>query len=351
MTRRVFLILLPMALLCSLVFSCARDAQPAPSPPVSPAEMQKPVYVLIAKEETNPYMRKMFEGFQIACGELGATAQYMGPGEYTARAQIAIVDRLVAEGHVDALAIAANDTDALEEPLKAAMASGIKVISLDSSVNPNSRMLHVQQADPEKIGRVLIQAASKMIGGIGKAGIISSTPQATNQNLWISWMKRELAENPNKYQNFSLLPVVYGQDDPTQSAQAATALLEENPDLSIIITPSVVGMLAVGRTLRERRSDVRFTGLGLPSEMAPYIEDESCPWMYLWNPIDIGYLAACSAHALHREEITGREGDILTAGTLGQKAVVRSADGGTEILLGDPVKFDRDNIKEWKSVY
>ena len=36
---------------------------------------------------------------------------------------------------------------------------------------------------------------------------------------------------------------------------------------------------------------------------------------------------------------------------LGLRVVVDAEDGGTELLLGDPVKFDPDNIGEWKSVY
>ncbi|MDR1158985.1 MAG: substrate-binding domain-containing protein [Oscillospiraceae bacterium] len=319
---------------------------PAPTPTPKP-----PIYALIVKEKTNPYMLKMYEGFAAACEEIGAVPIFEGPSAYTANAQIEIIERLVDARSVDAIAIAANDADALEPSLQAAMAAGISVLSLDSSVNPGSRMTHIQQASPELIGRVLIQAAWSMTDGHGKVGLISSTLYATNQNLWISWMLKEIEENPLKYRDFELLPVLYGDDDPDKSTEAALSLLRTHSDLKAIITPSVVGMLAVGRVLETRSPDVVFTGLGLPSEIASFIRSGHCPWMYLWNPIDIGYLAAWSAHALHADEITGAVGDILTAGRLGQRFVTVSADGGTEILLGDPVKFDSDNIGEWELVY
>lgn len=110
-------------------------------------------------------------------------------------------------------------------------------------------------------------------------------------------------------------------------------------------------MLAGGKVLQDKKSTVKLTGLGLPSEMAPFIEGGITPWMYLWNPIDIGYLAAFSGDALVKGTITGKEGDKLTAGKLGEKAVTKAADGGTEIMLGDPFKFDKNNIGEWKTVY
>jgi rhamnose transport system substrate-binding protein len=306
---------------------------------------------MIPKEKSNTYMLKMFEGFTAACMEFGAIPRYGEVAVNTAQAQIELIDKAVADGNVCVIAVAANDADELEPALKAAMEAGIHIISLDSAVNRNSRMVHIQQASPEIIGRALIQSAEIMTDGEALVGLISTTPYATNQNLWISWMKQELDDYPEKYRNFHLLPVVYGDDLPEKSKDAILSLLKEHTDITAIITPSAVSMLAVGQVLSSLNSDIIFTGLGLPSEIAPYIEDGSCPWMYLWNPIDIGYLAGWTSYALYSGEITGVRGDIFTAGRLGQRVVSDGTDGGTEILLGDPMKFDRSNIDEWRLVY
>ena len=338
---------------CILLAGCHRDTgqnQPT-EPPGLINEVEKPVFLMIPKEKSNPYMLKMYEGFVAACTECGAEPRFGLIGVNTAQAQIDLINQTVSEGGVNIIAVAANDADQLEPSLKTAMQAGIQIISLDSSVNSNSRKVHIQQASPEIIGRALIQATAKMTGGKAVVGLISTTPYATNQNLWISWMMQELNDYRDKYRDFRLLPIVYGEDLPQQSRMAASDMLARHPDLTVIITPSAVSMLAVGQVIRERHSNVIFTGLGLPSEIAPFIEDGSCPWMYLWNPIDIGYLAAWTANALYTEEIAGTKGDFFTAGRLGQRVVADSADGGTEILLGDPIKFDRDNIEEWKLVY
>ncbi len=31
--------------------------------------------------------------------------------------------------------------------------------------------------------------------------------------------------------------------------------------------------------------------------------------------------------------------------------VIEAGDGGTEVMLGAPFKFDKSNIDEWKNVY
>lgn len=307
------------------------------------------VYALVAKDINNPYMQKAFEGFESACNELGVEALYKGPDQATPEKQIEVINQLVAQG-VDLIAVAANDADALQPALEQAMDAGIAVISFDSAVNKDSRMLHINQADPEKIGRTLIQAAYDMVDGEGGIAILSATAQATNQNLWIQWMETELEENPEKYANTPLVTVVYGDDDPTKSTNETQALLS-NPEVDVIIAPTTVGMLAAGKYLQDNDSEVLLTGLGLPSEMAPFIEDGTCPWMYLWNPVDLGYLSAYAGDALVNGTITGAEGDSFSAGTMGEKAVTMDADGGTEVLMGDPFKFDKDNIEEWKEVY
>ena len=189
-----------------------------------------------------------------------------------------------------------------------------------------------------------------MVDGNGGIAILSATAQATNQNLWIEWMQKELDENPDKYANTPLVKIAYGDDDPTKSTSETTALLTDD-SIKVIIAPTTVGMLAAGKVLQDKGSDVKLTGLGLPSEMAPFIEDGTCPWMYLWNPIDIGYLAAYTMQGLVDGTITGAAGDTVAAGELGEKATVDAADGGTEVMLGDPFKFDADNIAEWKNVY
>ena len=307
-------------------------------------------FVLIVKSTGNPYNEKQSEGFKAAIEEAGAGEVILkAPDQPTAEAQIQMIEEAIAQ-KVSVIAIAGNDPDALQPVLQKAMNAGIKVLSMDSSVNPSSRMVHVNQADPERIGRVEIQAISEMIGGKGEIAILSATSQAANQNLWIEWMKKEL-EDP-KYKDIKLVKVAYGDDLRDKSTSEAEALLKAYPDLKGIIAPTTVGMAAAGKVLTDKAlsGKVALTGLGLPSEMAEYITNGVCPWMYLWNPIDVGYLAGYAAIGLVDGTITGKEGDKFTAGRLGEKSVITAGEG-TEIMLGDPFKFDQANIEEWKSVY
>jgi len=307
-------------------------------------------HAMIAKSTGNPYMERMFAGFQDAIREQGAESIIRAPDLPTAEGQIQIIEQLIAQ-RVSSIGIAANDFDALQPALTRAMSQGISVYSLDSAVNPRSRNTHINQADTQAIGRTLVEAAFDLAGGSGEIAILSATSQASNQNAWIAVMQEVLREP--QYAGLNLVRIAYGDDLRDKSTTETQALLASFPNLKVIIAPTTVGIAAAAKVVSDQGliGRVLVTGLGLPSEMAEYIENGSCPYMYLWNPIDLGYLGGYVATALTNRSITGAVGNSLTGGRLGQFNVTLDADGGTEILLGPPFKFDISNIEVWKTVY
>ena len=315
------------------------------------ADMTGKTIAILVKSAGNPYNEKEASGFQEVVEAAGATCVVKAPEAATAEAQITMINELVAQ-KVDAIAIAGNDADALQPALTAAMNAGIKVCSVDSSVNKDSRMVHVNQAGISEIGTCLVDAVADIIGAEGgQFAILSATSQASNQNAWIASMQKELEADAR---GLELVKVAYGDDEFQKSVDETEALIKNYPDLKVICAPTTVGIMAAAKVVMDKnlQDTIKVTGLGLPSEMADYIgADKSCPYMFLWNPIDIGRLAAYTSIALINEDITGAEGDKFTAGDLGEYTVVSDGKEGTEVILGAPFKFDPTNIEEWKSVY
>lgn len=308
-------------------------------------------YAIVTKSAGNPYNEKEAEGFQEVIEAQGGECIVKHPEAATADAQVSVIQSLISQG-VDSICIAANDENALQAALEEAMDAGIKVSCLDSKTNADSRQTFVNQAGTTEIGQALMDAILDITGGEGQWAILSATSQATNQNAWIDAMKEIMKDD--KYSKLELVEVAYGDDEPQKSTDQTQALLSKYPDLKVICAPTTVGINAAAKVLQDEKSSVKLTGLGLPSEMAEYIGDDdahSCPYMYLWNPIDVGRLGAYTSIALVDGTITGAAGDQFTAGDMGDYEVVEASDGGTEIILGAPFKFEPSNIDEWKDVY
>ena len=85
------------------------------------------------------------------------------------------------------------------------------------------------------------------------------------------------------------------------------------------------------------------TGLGTPNQMREYVQNGTVQSFALWNPEDLGYLAAYAGAALAAGQITGAEGETFEAGELGQFTV--EADG--VVVLGDPTVFNAENIDDF----
>jgi len=312
--------------------------------------VQEQRHAAIFKATGNPYFERMYSGFTDAMIEQGYDIIHRSPAQPTAEAQIQMIDQLIAQ-KVASIGIAANDPDALQPALTRARNAGIKVYSFDSAVNAASRDVHVEQADVKMIGDTLVEAAYDLAGGSGEIAILSATSQATNQNAWIAVMQDTLKES--KYSGLNLVRIAYGDDLRDKSTSETQGLLASFPNLKVIVAPTTVGIAAAAKVVSDQGliGRVKVTGLGLPSEMAEYIDNGSCPYMFLWNPIDLGYLGGYVAAALTNGTITGKVGDRLNAGRLGSYQVTDAPGGGTQVLLGPPFKFEPSNIASWKSVY
>ena len=257
----------------------------------------------------------------------------------TPSAQIPAIQAAVSKG-ANALLVSATDPTALCPTLQSAMKRGITVVTYDSDA-PTCRSMFINQASTAQIGTSEVDVLAKEIGSSGQVAIVSAAASATNQNAWIGFMKTEL----KKYPKMTLVSTVYGNDDPTTATQVTQGLLQQFPNLKGIISPTTVGIAAAAGVLdtAKYRGKVALTGLGTPDEMKKYVSDGTVKQFELWNPADLGFLAAYAAVELSSGKITGAAGQSFSAGKLGNFTV--GADN--TVLLGPPFVFDSSNIAKF----
>lgn len=295
----------------------------------------------LPKNLGNPYFDTSSSGGSEAVEEFGGEFAEVGPSEASPTSQVSFIQTAAQQG-VGALVVSANDPEAICDALDEARSAGVKVVTFDSDTNPECRDLFINQATAEGIAKVQVDLIAEQIGDAGQIAILSASANATNQNAWIELMEEELAAN---HPDIELVETVYGDDDDQTSFDKTAALLQTYPELKGIISPTTVGIAAAARYLStsEYQGQVALTGLGTPNQMREYVEDGTVTAFALWNPADLGYLAAYAAKALIEGEITGEEGDSFEAGKLGEYEVGADA----TVLLGDPYVFDADNIGDF----
>jgi len=270
---------------------------------------------------------------------LGETGTESSGTAATPASQIPAIQAAISKG-AKVLIVSATDPTALCPTLNSAMQRGITVVTYDSDA-PTCRDMFINQASTAAIGTSEVDLLASELHGTGQIAIVSAAASATNQNAWIGYMKQQLA----KYPNMKLVTTVYGNDDPTTSTQVTQGLLQQYPNLKGIISPTTVGIAAAAAVLDtdKYRGKVLLTGLGTPDSLKKYVSDGTIKAFELWNPANLGYLAAYAAVAFASGHINGTQGQTFSAGKLGTFTV--GAD--KTVLLGPPFVFNSSNINNF----
>ena len=297
---------------------------------------------IVAKSLGNGFFDAVHKGADEAGKELDAEVIFTGPTTPTAEGQIETLNSLIAQ-RVDAIAVSANDPDALVPTLKKALDRGIKVISYDSAVAPAARLMHLAPSSDQLIGETVVALAAELAPeGKGKFAVVSATPTSTNQNSWLAEMRKALPQHPG----LEMVAVVYGDDVSDKSYREAVALIQQHPDLSVLVSISSVGIVATARAVEDQgmAGKIKVTGLGLPSELAGYVQKGVVPKFAIWNPIDLGYSAMQIATRLARGGDTARPVPI---GRMGEVAVGPDGVGA----MSKPFIYDAGNVADFAKIF
>ena len=289
----------------------------------------------------NPYFEHAGQGASEATDELGGSYQQVGPAVGAADAQVSYINTLAQQG-VDGIVISASDPSALGQSLSTARSAGAKVVTFDSDVEPEYRDLFVSPAVDLSISKAVVDLLVEKAGDTGEVAILGASPNALNQQAWISGINEVIATD---YPGLKVVETFYANDDDQESFDKTAATIQKNPDLIGVLSTSTVGTAAAARYISESAfaDTVALSGIGTPNAMRDFVESGFMEKFVLFSPADMGYLATFAIDAMIDGTITGAEGDTFSAGRLGDYTV---QEGGI-VYVGDPIIFDATNIDDY----
>jgi rhamnose transport system permease protein len=237
---------------------------------------------------------------------------------------------------VDAIAVAVENRAGISTVLKKARERGIPVLTWDADANVDARDFFVNQATAEGIGNTLTDEAARLLGGSGSFAIVTGALTAANQNEWIAFIKKRLAD---KYPHVTLATIRPSDDDRDKAFGETQTIMKAYPDVKLIMAISAPAVPGAAEAVRQSdRTDVHVIGLSLPNMNKPYVHAGVVPTVVLWDTKSLGYLAVyASKLAIDHQLATGTS--AIDAGRLGRIEV-----RGSEVILGPPLKFTAENI-------
>lgn len=298
---------------------------------------------MMPKQKGIDYFNACEQGAKEAAKDLGdVELTYDGPIQDKSEMQSQMLDTWAVQ-QMGAVAVACNDPDQIAPSLARARDAGATVITWDADANPDTskRQFFVNQVGTEDISKALVDEMVEQVGPEAKVAVVSSSPTAPNQSAWLKAMDAYRAE---KYPKLEQVTIEYAGEDQVISEQKAQNILKTHPDVKGIWGMTSVAFPGAASAVDKagKKGQVAVVGLGTPMAMKPFVDRGVVKTVILWNPVDLGYLTVQVARAVAKGEL--KEGDTtFKAGRLGEKKV-----NGKEVLLGEPLRFNKENIDQYK---
>jgi rhamnose transport system substrate-binding protein len=295
----------------------------------------------VPKMLANPYFDQAEKGAKEAAKELGGDYVAVGPQVGAADAQVPFINTLAQQGR-NGIILSASDPSALGQALTTARDAGTKVVTFDSDVEPKYRDLFVSPVPDMSLSKAMVDIMIEQIGEEGKIAVLGASPNAKNQNAWISGIETYVADS---HPGIEIVEKFYGNDDDQESFDKTAAALQKTPGLKGIISTSTVGTASAARYISSSSfaGKVVLTGIGMPNATKAYLEDGTIKKFVLFDPADMGRVGAYAIRALLDGKITGAAGDTFTAGDLGKYTVEK----GGVVQAGKPIVFDKENVDKY----
>jgi rhamnose transport system permease protein len=295
------------------------------------------VIAMMPKAKGDPYFVSCRVGAEEAAKELNVELIWDGPTGLDAARQNEVIDNWITR-KVDLIAVAVENRAGISTVLRKARERGIKVLTWDADAEEHARDFFVNQATSEGIANTLTDEAARLLNGKGEFAIITGALSAANQNEWIAYIKKRLANHPG----LTLATIRPSDDDRDKAFAETQTIMRVHPNVKLVMAISAPAVPGAGEAVRQAgRKDVNVIGLSLPNINKPYVHSDVVQTVVLWNTRDLGYATVQAGLQLLNGVLKAGDRSVQV-GRLGALEIQ-----GSQIILGAPLKFTKANIDQF----
>ena len=224
-------------------------------------------------------------GVEAEAAKLGVTVKTQGPQKFDPTLQKPILDSVVA-AKPDAILIAPTDVTAMQAPLQAAAAAGIKIILVDTTTKDPSYAASAIASDNVGGGRAAFEAIKALNPDGGKVMVMSTDPGVSTVDQRIQGFE-EAAKADSKFQ---YLPVQYSQNDPATAANLISSALQKDPDIKGVFAANLFSAEGTATGVRQagKTSTVKIVGFDAGPNQIKALQEGTVQALIAQQPGTIG---------------------------------------------------------------
>ena len=248
---------------------------------------------VIIKASSSPYWQTMRAGSLMAANDFGVDVDVFGPAqEIDVPAQVLnLISR-----EVDAVVLAPNSSDALNNVIKRARKAGIKVIVVDTGVTTDSDGVIATDniKAGEQAGSTLCDLARAQSKATGSVLIESSVAGAQTIKERETGFRRGLAAS---CPGLEVATTRYNRDSTDQAVSDVNDVLTANPSLVGIFASNVTSGVGAARAVRDNNAadTIPVVAFGTDPQGNVALADGSIDALIVQNPYFLGYQSVIEA--------------------------------------------------------
>lgn len=272
---------------------------------IAPAQAAGKHYTitLVPGLTTDAFYITMRKGAQAAADTVGDTLNFQGAPDFNPVTQVPVLDAVIAR-HPDAILIAPTDKIQLVEPLKKAIAAGIKVITVDTFIgtghyqtgNGNADFpLTYIASDNVLGGQIAARALAKAIGDKGKVYVSNVKPGVSTTDQREEGFKEEM----KLHSGITVLDTQFNDDDANKAAGQLQSVMARNPDLAGVFGANLFSAIGSANGVKQGGGSgrVKVVAFDAPTTIVGQIKSGLVDLAIAQHPAEIGYFGVIAAHA------------------------------------------------------
>ena len=224
-------------------------------------------------------------GIASAAAKGGATITTQGGAKWDATIQKPVLDSVIAS-KPDAILIAPNDKTALQKPIEAAIAAGIKVVLVDTTIDDPAPSVAEIASDNYGGGKAAFAAVKQLAPKGGKVLVVSTSPGVSSVDARVNGF----ADAANKDKKFNYIGVQYSNNEPAVAQRIITAALAKNKDIVAVFATNLFSAQGVATGIKQagKSGKVKIIGFDAGSDQVAALKSGLVQALIAQQPGTIG---------------------------------------------------------------
>jgi ribose transport system substrate-binding protein len=250
-------------------------------------------------------------GIQAEAKKLGnVTVNIQGPSQFDSTLQNPIIESVTAS-HPAAILIAPDDVSASRPPIAQAMAGGIKVVLVDTTLTDPSGAVSQISSDNTAGGADAFAAVKQLVPGGGQVLVVNTKPGISTTDQRTAGFAAAAKADPK----FSYVGVQYDNDTAALAAQVTLAELQKNPGIVAIFATNLFSAEGAATGIRQagKSGKVKVVGFDADPDQITALKQGTVQALIAQSPYTIGTDAVDQAvAALSGKATTAKIGTKFT---------------------------------------